>query len=192
MPVINQENLFSTPLWTAKLDGVNNQPIVDYALELKNTSQGVKISNLGGWQSEKIMPNKETLDILFPVVDGINGAIAEIGRQCKFKSPLRLIDLWFNINEAGDSNMPHIHTNAVLSGTYYLQTDGSGKFEISRPKMDSYTWATIVQNNDHPLASSIFSVIPENNLLVIFPGWVEHAVAPCSSQRISLAFNAAF
>ena len=191
MAEIDLNHHFATPVWVTDII-VDNNPLIEFSLDLKSKGPGVDISNIGGWQSEKIAATESNQQILGPLVAQIHDLVNNIGTRYCFKKPLRVIDLWININEPGNFNMVHNHPGAILSGVYYIKSDGSGPLEIIRPSADAYFWQTFTDKSDNKETWTGGSYIPKDHRIIIFPAWVDHSVAPCDSQRISLAFNVGF
>ncbi len=190
MKSIDQHNLFSTPVWESYFD-IDNDKLVNYALSLKNRP-GASISNIGGYQSLKIDLSNDTFNVLGPLIEQINELLLTISEKYNLRKTAKVLELWININDTGDYNMSHVHPGAVLSGVYYIKTNGTGTLDILRSKEEAYLWQSIVNENQNKETWSGVSFIPKSGKVLVFPSWVDHAVAPCEGQRISLAFNAGF
>lgn len=189
--MIDLHHLFPTPVWATELE-IDNSMLVAYATHLKETSAGVAISNIGGWQSEKLIPSPDNQRALSPLIAELQKLLDTIGTDYNFKKPLRIIDIWININEKGNFNINHNHPGAALSGVYYIKTDGSGPLEFVRSATEGYFWQTFTNNSDNKETWTGYRFEPKEGRVILFPAWVEHSVAPCDSQRISIAFNAGF
>jgi len=107
---------------------------------------------------------------------------------------------WVNLHDVGGYNSPHHHDPALVSGVIYLAAPpGSGNLIIRdpRPALSYAEKFPIAENQDskftnNPLIPEAnFEVTPFPGLAVLFPGWLEHSVAPSSSNepRVSVAFN---
>lgn len=190
MTPIEQHNLFCTPVWESSLN-IDNDKLIAYALSLKQRP-GASISNMGGYQSLKIDFNNDSFNTLGPLIEQINQLLFMISEKYNFRKTVRVLELWINVNETGDYNMSHMHPGAVLSGVYYIQTNGTGTLDILRSKQEAYLWQSIVNENQNRETWSGISFVPRAGKVLVFPSWVDHAVAPCEGQRISLAFNAGF
>ena len=53
--VSREHMLFATPFWQTQVKGVDNEPIKKYCYELRDKTEGVVISNRGGWHSKEIL-----------------------------------------------------------------------------------------------------------------------------------------
>ena len=189
--MIDLHHVFATPIWVTDI-AIDNSGLLAYTTHLKETSPGVNISNMGGWQSEKLIPSNDNRRILEPLITEIQKLLEELVQSYNFKKPLRVIDIWINVNEAGNFNINHNHPGAIISGVYYIKTNGSGALEFVRSASESYFWQTFTNQSSNQETWSGYKITPKENRIVLFPAWAEHAVAPCDSQRISLAFNAGF
>ncbi|MEU8951747.1 putative 2OG-Fe(II) oxygenase [Streptomyces sp. NPDC048489] len=80
----------------------------------------------------------------------------------------------------------HAHHDSAVSGVYYLQTaaSASGALELFDPRPARL--ATTPHDATEPLA-----LHPHPGLLIAFPSWLRHAVAPhtAGSPRLCIAFN---
>jgi len=96
---------------------------------------------------------------------------------------------WFTRATKGQSSNFHNHSNCMMSGVLYLQTnENSGNIVFENFNMDRYSLHIEEYN---VFNSSRWSIKPEDGLLVIFPSEVHHKIAENESDttRYSLAFN---
>jgi len=94
---ISQEHmLFTTPFWQTQVQGVDNDSIKEYAYHLMKNTEGVVISNRGGWHSQDILqPIPEALTFL---VDQIHAYVNGYCSQITGINDLMVGNLWVNIN----------------------------------------------------------------------------------------------
>ena len=96
---------------------------------------------------------------------------------------------WININPPGSSHHRHSHSNSILSGVLYLQTEeDSGRFRIHR-KDDRNICGEIKEYNKYNFSYVFFE--PKKFDLFIFPSSLEHSVEEnkSTSNRVSMSFN---
>ena len=96
---------------------------------------------------------------------------------------------WMNLAVKDEYHHAHRHPNSVLSGVFYLKTvdedcisfDNSYRADQVRPGIKNF--------NDYN--STLYNLNISDNMLVIFPSSLTHAVPPIKNKqtRISLAFN---
>ena len=98
-------------------------------------------------------------------------------------------EMWFNINNRGDSNNTHMHANCWLSGCYYLQTpkENTGKICFTDP-------VSVREHNydfTHESQQTVHCMDPQVGDLILFPAWLKHGVSANTSDedRITISFN---
>jgi len=99
---------------------------------------------------------------------------------------------WLNINKENSYNVSHSHGPFVgnaLSGVFYVNApENCGDITFYDPRGVITSAIDLDYYSDSPRYNTIK---PYNNLLLIFPSWLEHSVnANLSTQeRISIGFN---
>lgn len=199
MNAYNVEGIFSQPLSIETLT-LDVNKITDLCYGLKAVSNvEVKKSNRGGWQSDNVNTNLikdlEFIKLLDEIRVGINKVSSSIGVVPK----LDISNMWININKYGDHNASHFHQGSILSGTFYVKTPencGGIKFENPiAPLMESYLHYWHFKENElqyYPWLFSNITVPCKENMVVIFPSWLEHSVERnlnMDEDRISISFN---
>lgn len=176
-----------------------NDGVCRLALARERQEAGVVHSNVGGWHSKANFldgPEPE-LQVLRT---WIRDAVLEI---TKFlygaEHPMVPIALdgsgWANIVRRGGYHKMHNHAGATWSGVYYASTGeendpaippDSGTIEFLDPRM-----APALVPLPGPPTSKDLMMKPVPGLMLVFPGWLYHAVNLHSgdSERISVAFN---
>ena len=186
---ITQEHmLFATPFWQTQVQGVDNASIKEYCYKLKNETEGVVISNRGGFHSMEILaPIPEALTFLVDQIQAyINGYCAQITGI----NELTVGNLWVNINPTGTYNRTHDHQNAILSAVYYVDAEGKdiGDFVIERDdNMEFFAG----KYKGSPTMQVALPITPLTNFLFVLPAWTYHSVEPNMEKhdRISIAIN---
>ena len=136
--------------------------IQDYVRnDIFNTSLGATKSNVGGWQSFRIVSWPKELKELQTFVEK---QIPEYTFQT----------LWFNSNGYGHYNLMHNHHSQeidAVSGVYYIEVPDKNMGRIYFETDEEYD--------------------PQENRLLLFPADLRHGVRKNQShkKRISLAFN---
>ncbi len=178
-------DIFTVAIDISKL---NMPDLSQKCYKIKNKYKSVAVSNIGGYQSPILNP--DDLKEITPVV--LEQAKQYNLKTLKLKGNLRILNYWLNINTLGNYNTTHRHPFTFISAVLYVKAPkNSGK---------------LVFHNEHPLDlffekqelkefnkfnSTNYDVHPEDNLLIIFPGYLKHSVEPSLSteDRISIAFN---
>jgi len=100
--------------------------------------------------------------------------------------------MWSTVLTQNSIHRPHTHSNNMLSGVYYVQSDKDANAKIHfydpRPQADiiSPHVKKLTRENGHVWFWP--SIV---NRMIIFPSWLQHYVEPNPSEtpRISIAFN---
>ena len=89
---------------------------------------------------------------------------------------------WLNVTKPNESHHQHYHSNSIISGVFYIETDINQKLNFHDPN------AKMIQIN----ASDVLSFDVNKNILILFPSWLDHSVKPNEKQTknvISISFN---
>ena len=188
------EDLFPVPLYHEQLN-LDTDAIANYCLDLKKNTPGVEASNVGGWQSPLLTGTPEPLKDLFTAIDTHAEKYQEV---LQYKHPLKIDNLWANINGDKDYNVEHTHTNVVMAGVFYIQAppldknDGALKFKHPLGQILEYDWPYNSLKETNRYNTTNWFVKPIVNQLLLFPGWINHTVVPHKNkdeERISISFN---
>ena len=195
--------LFATPLMVVQLD-LDLEKLTEFAFQMRNKDKkGVDASNIWGWQSVNITNNKHEEFVRLKKVINLYLQIyhSEVFKGMVFtENIIQGVDnMWININEKSHYNEWHIHPGAVLSGAFYIKYDGSienGDIMFNHP-VNRFKdillshWPEKLVGSGNEITSDVMRVLPEPNMLLIFPAWLEHRVGinETNNSRISLSFN---
>jgi hypothetical protein len=105
--------------------------------------------------------------LMYPELRGLKLIIKQYIRLFCTKyeiAPLKFINSWYNITDAGNELKPHNHPQSIVSGAFYL----SGKVPLIFPDT---------------------KVEPYPGLLVIFSSDLVHYTEPEKQQRTVISFN---
>ena len=191
------EFLFPTQIVSGQIpdfDQIQNK-LIDWIYEYKENNEGIaKISNKGGWQSERkdVFVDesfKQFENIIIPV-------ISELVDEYKLTSQADIVQMWINVNGANSYNVSHRHPGADFSGVLWIkQTPKQGRFIFDNIDV-CYRDATILYNIDSKYLEEK-RMLPEwypsykNGTVMIFPAMFSHRVEINETQedRISISFN---
>mgnify|MGYP001275215696 CR=1 FL=1 len=183
---VQVNNLFSTTVWIETFDFDTNV-LSEECLRIKESDPGRVRTNKGGWQSSDIKFSEDD-----SLIERITSSTNAFAKHLSLKE-LQLSNIWININGHKDYNIRHDHPGAVLSGVYYVRVpENSGNIELYHPAMQTVarTWQDAIleyqENNDQRWLYNV-----KDNMLLLFPGWLEHQVEPnlSNEERISISFN---
>jgi uncharacterized protein (TIGR02466 family) len=100
--------------------------------------------------------------------------------------------LWVNVLPEGGSHAGHIHTNSVISGTFYVKVPpGAGPIMFEDPRYPLMMAAPPRKVSAPEELKSHAILKPESGTLLLWESWLRHEVplnrAP--GERISVSFN---
>ena len=106
-------------------------------------------------------------------------------------------EAWVNVESRERISVPHTHPSADLICVYYPYVEqGSGNLEFINPNSSvEYVFPQTRDNtiiDTHNLFNSkLWQIVPENDLLVVFPSWLHHYVRQGNpnTTRMSIALN---
>jgi uncharacterized protein (TIGR02466 family) len=177
----NQFNTFEVPLWGFVLKEHHYQTFnyVERILELEASDQTANKSNRGGFQTRDNI--NETEGIFKELIRFIESISNDVLKEYN-ASPVRIKEMWGNVNSKNNFNLAHTHSG-ILSGVFYCQVpENSGNLVFLNPA---------VRSDGHLIRNKNLNLQPERLALILFPSWLEHYVEPNLSdeKRISLSFN---
>lgn len=156
----------------------------------KESLQNRFSSNIGGWQSTDVEIDKFSIDLHNEILKNSLVGFSYLGLK-NYKPKIQ--NLWININSKNHFNERHMHKGSVLSGVFYVSTNiNSGQIVFYNPndKLSFFISPNLIDQYNF-VNSSTWKFTPYDNLLLIFPSWLEHQVTPNFNEddRISIAFN---
>ncbi len=198
------KDMFTIPLMIVQLD-LDLEKLTKFAFKMREEDKtGVDISNIWGWQSDNITDNKneEFVKLKKEIDKNLQIYHLEVFKGMVFRENVlqHPDNMWININEKSHYNEWHNHPGSVLAGAFYIKHEAcveNGDIIFHHPAnrfedilLSHWPIDMVVHGND--VTSEVIRIVPESNMLVIFPGWVEHKVGInfMDDTRISLAFNA--
>ena len=187
--ISNEHNLFPNPLWQIQIKGVDNDAIKEYCYHLKDNTEGVTISNRGGWHSKEILePLPDALNELF---SNFLGFVNDYCAQITGLNNLMLGNFWVNINQKYDYNRTHDHQNSILSAVYYVDAVGDDIGNFVAERDDTAEFFLGSYKNVSGFTGTSFSITPLTGFAFLMPSWVLHSVEQnlTDRDRISIAFN---
>ena len=195
--LVRVDTLFPILLFRYRIEeeGLNDKLAKEIAARRKSEGGKVTGGRLG-WQSEHDLfmrkePGHAALARLIGKV--MKDTLLSIDPAADFTKIQVTMNGWVNVNPPGGYNGPHQHTNAILSGVYYVDV----------PRGPSEKGGAIEFLSPHPvrllgglMKADMFAervhMQPKAGDLVIFPGQLPHWVHPNDSgkPRVTVAFNA--
>lgn len=191
------DTLFPILLYRYRIDeaGLNERLSKEIAARRK-AEIGMSSSNRTGWQSDHdLFARKEAGHVSLAKLLGqvMKETLKRIDPSVDFAKLLVSMNGWVNVNPPGGYNGPHQHTNAALSGVYYIDvprgpSEKGGAIEFLAPHPVRLLGGLM----NSPMFSERIYMQPSAGDLLIFPGQLPHWVHPNDSgkARVTVAFNA--
>lgn len=203
MNQITEHLLFVTSCYITYLTDIDNAQISDNALQHEISSSSEHRSNKGGFQSQPFRNNNFDNEETFKLFQKFICPMAQqIFNSWNLDKSIDNYAYWYNVNRRYNYNNAHIHPGSYLSGVYYSQVPSdSGRivFDRSQTELDRLEFQQdhIELNNlkiDNNRVNTQHWFIPEEGMLILFPGHLSHYVEQNLTQdkddaRISLSFN---
>lgn len=177
---MNKISLFETPLWITELD-VDLEKLEKEIKIFTKETESQSLSNVGGYQGHGFY-NQDLID---KIKNNIPLRVDKPINDFSFYS-------WVNVNKKLNRNERHchMHTDIFLSGVFYVKyPENSGVIRFYDPRGHLMQ---MQKDYDYYYDGYAYNYIqPKNNLLILFPSWLEHDVEENKSddERISIAFN---
>jgi uncharacterized protein (TIGR02466 family) len=189
------EGFFPTPIGFVQMDKTLNKKI----LEINKIKQFKFRKNFGGGGNDVssdlyILDKDELSDIKKVLTDSVNEYFKEIVNPDK-DMKLYITNSWINVNKNGESHHAHKHTNSIVSSVLYIDTHEGDTITFLNPN-DNLFGNLKIGNNTTMWDSNEWTIPTKNNILIMFPSTLTHAVSArpntCTGTRISLSFNTWF
>lgn len=184
--------LFATPVIVDELaDSDLNSELEKVIVARMKSDPGVRLSNLGGWQSKHDLPAwagpaGERIVKHAAALAGANTAGAA-GTAIRWS-----IDAWANVSVNGASNRTHIHGGSFWSAVYYVRVGSGegGELMLHDPRMPALRMHAPNLRFKDGGPEVIVPIKPKAGLMILFPAWLSHSVQPWEGDsRISIAMN---
>lgn len=182
------DSRFSTPILTGSVSGFDLHRDGVIALVrsiMEEDCLGITSSNFDGWHSARNMHLRDDDETRWLVRTLSRLAVRMVREVSPGVDGLQLIvkESWYNCHSQGGWNMPHTHP-AAWSGVLYIDGDfapDGGELMFFNP---------VPQSRQTGLPDHLVYK-PEAGKLILFPGFLQHMVAPYKSagRRISMSFN---
>ena len=209
----NLQQQWSTPIHIVDdaLPRSSLAKLVHIAKFLETKYHTITRSNRGekAWQSHNLLRTKREAEdlqvkVLVQKITDVATTFLLDGNQEDDERQIDVASVWFNINYEGEGhNIAHTHSDSVISGVLYVQTDDiahGGELVLLDPRTQVY--ALSAYTNWFGMARNKI-IDPVVNRMVLFPSFVPHRVETYESNRgsnsthtssakncrISIAFN---
>lgn len=192
------DTLFPIPLWRYTVAGHDklNPRLLEEIKVRQGADPDIATRNRNGWQSRHDFFNRQEpahAELAAIVRKVMADALSKVASQVKADKINFHQDGWINVNPPHGYIGPHVHPNALLSGTYYVsvpQGEGAGgqiEFVSPHPVGHMSGWIKAAMLTDK------VRVQPREGQILLFPAQLLHWVLPNTStqDRVTISFNLA-
>ena len=186
-------NLFPTTIYYSRHLEIDNKSLEKHILKISKNNISSENTNIGG--AQYYFNNNDTNLSFQNLKKVILREVNNYAEEINLKTPLKLQNIWANINGYKDFNNPHIHSQSLVSGVYYVKVPKNGgdlKFLHPKYELLGYDWQPRNIKKFEIANSSEWFFYPKNNIMFLFPNWATHEVTPNlnkKEKRISISFN---
>ena len=199
-------HLFATPFVVDRLQSEEGMVALRevIAAEQARDTDGVTISNVGGWHSNTKMMEwgGEVARALafkaMSLADALTVDTLSTGKSRYGWVP----EMWANVSGKGSSNQYHAHPGSYWSAVAYVDdgyngssdTKLGGELQLQDPRMPMVRMTAPDLRLKDPSGKGQQNEVmirPRTGMIVIFPSWLQHAVRAFHGDgtRISVAIN---
>lgn len=183
----NELPLFATPVVSMNFNHIEESTITN----IKNLQYERNFKDNGWFTKEKNILNKNIFaDLRKNILEYFNFYKSNIIQTTE---DFDICASWAIKHEKSDHAPRHKHYNSIFSGVLYLQTDNnSGELIFHDEKsLGLNVEFDMKYSNYNIYNSSVWKIIPKNNLIIFFPSSLSHSVSNSNSdnERIVVAFN---
>ena len=183
---LKQKSWFQTDIYNVDI-GVDKQLYPDI-VKWKSKSDGVTLSNSGGWHSKTNMEErpefKGIFDKVFSAVETVSNHIGVDLEKFELVSG----GMWANVSGQYASNRVHNHPGCIWSFVYYVQTHKNcGDLIFLDPRIQAHImYMPLKRQYERDIRYT-----PIEGRLIIFPSWLQHEVKINQSKhkRVSVSGN---
>ena len=192
--VMKFDSIFSVPIWSYDTD-FDLEEICNFVYEKVQEKQLLNRypTLVGGTQTEDYYEEDLSGTCIEPLYKLINKTLRYSSSFWSNEKIWVIDNMWFNLYPPGATNESHYHINSFMSGVFFVKSpQKSGSLIFERDKKEDYIIKSFLgQDCNSSYSCSTWEYESKENLLLIFPGWINHRVSKnlSSHDRISISFN---
>lgn len=181
-----KEDIFSTPIFNFGLrtgyKREHRDEMLEYMELVRNASRQIKPDKYStGWVSPIWCPSAN-LETVPPVIDNfisreIIRGLDEIRMRLGMEDPY-LYRFWYTSHSTDQMLMPKVNTQSAFTGIVFLNCpDKCGNLVLRRPDYYNRSYYSTVTYGEVEK-----TITPHDNLVVIFPSYLEYMITPNQSD----------
>ena len=182
-------NMFSIKVDRFKLTNIDNDMLVNYALDMKNKLQTISGPVIdSSWQSEDIrLHESEKFKSFYSIYENKLNQVYHTSYNKNYKVKISLA--WCSVRNHEEITKPHYHKESFLSAVYYPQAHNEElQFLNPNPQLFGLTRIEYVEKHDE-YNSEYWHVRVDTGDLLVFNSMLYHYIKPTNKQRISFAID---
>jgi len=188
---MSYNKIFEMGVWKTAF----NTNLKEYCYNIQSSDKGRTLTNVNGYQSHSLNQSDKELQ---PLISHLQSSVQDyIDSFLTFERPIKLQNMWININRHGSSNNTHTHPQSYFSGVYYVSKPAnSGNIVFEHMGIDTINsyWPFIQSpyQKDYNGKNSVQYQFESNTGdCLMFPSYYRHYVRPnlSNENRISISFN---
>ena len=180
---VSMAGLFGSPIGLSQEKKIPSLKELDFFAGLKYRK------NIGNLSSENsyLLEDKSLSNMKDWIQRSVDKFFDEIYKPTG-STGIKITQSWANLSKQGDYHHPHIHTNSLISGVYYVQTNSDDRITFSR---EGSRFLTIASREWNEWNCETWWYPAEEGTLILFPSCLTHQVLDVVGEkdRISLSFN---
>jgi len=182
-------NMFSIKVDRFKLTNIDNDMLVNYALDMKNEPQTISgpiVDN--SWQSEDIrLHESDKFKSFYSIYEDKLNQVYHTSYNKNYKVKISLA--WCTVRNHEEIMKPHYHKESFLSAVYYPQANNEElQFLNPNPQLFGLSLKEYVEKYDE-YNSEYWHVRVDTGDLLVFNSMLYHYIKPTNKQRISFAID---
>jgi uncharacterized protein (TIGR02466 family) len=180
-------DLFPKTIAVAELQSLTPELIVK-AIELIDIASGNEVSGDGAYTTDQQFLNRAIFREVKQEILGLCRDFAKV--YSHVVDDIHICNSWGNVVGRGESIRYHKHSNAYISGSFYL-SEGSAFNIMDRDRAELFGFNPRVQPGENYRAMESFTIPPKPRRIILFPSGLMHCVLPsqATAKRYSVAFN---
>ena len=181
-------NMFSVKVDRFRLTNIDNDMLVNYALDIKNdTNFMLRNAFEESWQSDKKIHELNKFKSFYSIVEDKINQVYRASYSKNYK--VKISFGWCSVNTPFDITIPHIHKESFLSAVYYPHANNEELWFLTPiPQMLWAIHLSHVEEYDE-YNSDYWTEIVNTGDLLIFNSMLQHFIKPSEKQRISFAID---
>ena len=192
-PIMNAEiaHLFPTPLYI-KENSIETS-LTECLQDPENLPPHIMIDNWGHVSKNSYYLNQDKCKELKSALTKYVNDMAN--NVLGFAGEFAITQSWISTKQPYQSHQLHTHPNSIISGVFYYDNpEETSAITFVKPNTTTlvYSLKPIRNDENNIFTADEMHVNIKNNMLVLFPSYLQHTVSINESQvnRYSLAFNA--